>query len=304
MPTKSTKNTQKSNSKPLKISEKKSWLKTSAKKTSTKESSTKKTADSKVVIKRRKVDLTPSKASAVAITTQANRAKKQALIKKLASTENMPNTKNEPSNNTKIPLWVRIFFWCSLLLFCISFYQAIIRPQIEKWITNNINIEENNWNTYNAQDITTTNINNPENNINNNLWKNNSEIAQNIIGEFFNRLSNRNFDEALSLFTPALRNSTEIKEHFTAYRMNPFLNWILWWKLTPTNFQNISYSWKEKYSFNLSYTISWSQETYNENREFIINTSWEEPKISSIMCITSKCSYHPIFWPENFNLTK
>jgi hypothetical protein len=38
----------------------------------------------KVVVKRRKKELTPTKASATAIISQANRAKKQALIKKLA----------------------------------------------------------------------------------------------------------------------------------------------------------------------------------------------------------------------------
>jgi hypothetical protein len=47
--------------------------------------SKKKDSNKKVVVKRRKTELIPTKASAVAIASQANRAKKNALIKRLAS---------------------------------------------------------------------------------------------------------------------------------------------------------------------------------------------------------------------------
>ena len=57
-------------------------------------------------MKRRKLDLTPTRASAVAIASQANREKKQALIDKLASEDRV--FKREDSS--KIPLWVWIFF--------------------------------------------------------------------------------------------------------------------------------------------------------------------------------------------------
>ena len=67
----------------------------------------KKDSTKKVVVKRRKLDLTPTRASAVAIASQANREKKQALIDKLASEENV--FKREDSSN-KIPLWVWVFF--------------------------------------------------------------------------------------------------------------------------------------------------------------------------------------------------
>ena len=46
------------------------------------------------------------------------------------------------------------------------------------------------------------------------------------------------------------------------------------------------------------------QEKFEETWEFGVNSSSGEPKISSIRCISSKCSYHPIFWPENFGLMK
>ena len=81
-----------------------------------------------MVVKRRKTELVPTKASAVAIASQANR-KKQALIEKVASSD-IPYRKIETSSDTKIPLWVWIFFGCSLLLFCVSFYKAIICPQL------------------------------------------------------------------------------------------------------------------------------------------------------------------------------
>ena len=121
MPIKSTKTATKTGSKSLKSSSKISENKVLEKKDSAK----------KVVVKRRKIDLKPTKASAVAIVSQANRAKKKALIEKVANSDIVPSSTTVPSDN-KIPLWVWIFFGCSLLLFCVSFYQAIIRPQIQK----------------------------------------------------------------------------------------------------------------------------------------------------------------------------
>ena len=69
------KKTTKTDSKASKTSEKKVVAKSENKKDSTK----------KVVVKRRKSDLKPTKASAVAIVSQANRAKKQALIEKVSN---------------------------------------------------------------------------------------------------------------------------------------------------------------------------------------------------------------------------
>jgi hypothetical protein len=83
--------------------------KTATKKT--KEPVESKESEKKVVIKRRKKDLTPTKASATAIISQANRAKKQALIEKL-SEEKIPQTREIEKNPTpsKVPLWVRLLF--------------------------------------------------------------------------------------------------------------------------------------------------------------------------------------------------
>ena len=126
------------------------------------------------------------------------------------------------------------------------------------------------------------------------------------IEEFFNRLSNRNFDWAFDLMIPALRSTSEIRDHFSSYRMNPFLDWIEWWKLVPVNFEYVDTPtyWKDVYKFDLSYVMDADKTEYNETWEFTVNTKWDEPKVSSIRCTTSKCSYHPIFWPENFGLMK
>ena len=94
------KKTTKADSKASKTSEKKVVVKSESKKDSTK----------KVVVKRRKSDLKPTKASAVAIVSQANRAKKQALIEKVSNSVVIPNKKAGTSADTKIPLWVWMFF--------------------------------------------------------------------------------------------------------------------------------------------------------------------------------------------------
>ena len=106
MPQKSTKQTTTSKKNTKESDTKK---KTTAKKN--KEPVETKESEKKVVIKRRKKDLTPTKASATAIISQANRAKKQALIEKL-SEEKMPQTREverKPSSS-KVPLWVRLLF--------------------------------------------------------------------------------------------------------------------------------------------------------------------------------------------------
>jgi len=296
-----TKKTTKSDQKSSKASEKNAVSKTENKKDTNK----------KVVVKRRKVDLVPTKASAVAIASQASRAKKQALIEKM-STNDIPYKKAESSDN-KIPLWVRIFFWCSLLLFCISFYKAIIYPQLDwgqideesiEFLMDgdeDKNIEDNPQNIDNSIPSENNEINTTQES-----WIKVPETATETIEEYFSRLSNRDFDWAFDLMIPALRSMAEIRDHFTSFRMNPFLDWIQWWKLTPTNFEYVNSPdfWKDVYKFDLSYEMNSDQSKYDETWEFTVNTKWDEPKISGIRCVTPKCSYHPIFWPENFGLMK
>lgn len=250
----------------------------------------------KGTIKRRTSDLTLSKASATAIASQANHTRKEAIQR------NMINNRN---SSKKIPLRVWVFFWCSLLLFCISLYQAVIRPQLRTEIVNNQISDETN----NNEDVANEN-NETDNKSDPSAIESNDEIDTNtatgVIQAFFYHLSNRDFDKGFDLFIPALQRSSEIREHFTAFRMIPFLEWIEGWKLTPSNFKYISTStyWRDKYEFDLSYTLSSNQETYNETWEFVVDTKWENPKITNIVCTTNKCSYHPIFWPENFGMMR
>ncbi len=278
----------------------------------------KKSTTKKNVVKRRKLDLTPTRASAVAIVSQANRAKKQELIDKISSADYIVGKKEKIS---KIPSWVWIFFWCSLLLFCISFYQAIIRPQLEDELTNaNINNVDN-------IDRESSHLEDWDSEIVSLWWSGDSnqsgleeiisdwivdqqeifipKTAIETIEEYFKRLSNHQFDEAFNLFTPTLQRSSEIREHFTSFRMNPFISWIKD-DLVPTNIKYISTStyWRDKYGFDLSYTLENNNETYEETWEFVIDTTWDDPKIATVLCTTSKCSRHPIFWPESFGMMR
>lgn len=291
-----TKKITKSDSKASKASEKKVVLKSENKKDSAR----------KVVVKRRKAELKPTKASAVAIVSQANRAKKQALIEKVSNSD-VPSKKID-SSDTRIPLWVRMFFWCSLLLFCISFYKAIIYPQLNEWqVDENESIESSFDSTVYEED--SQYIDDSESLVTDDeeiSWVTVPETATEVIEEFFGRLSNRNFDGAFDLMIPVLKTYPEIRDHFSSYRMNPFLDWIQWWKLVPENFEYVDSPayWKDVYKFDLSYVMNSDQGRYNETWEFTVNTKWDEPKVSSIRCVTPKCSYHPIFWPENFGLMK
>ena len=315
MPKKITKTT-KSGSQTLKSSDKNSESVLFEKKNAKNKDTSK-----KVVVKRRRTDLKPTRASAVAIAAQANRVKKQALIEKMSKSVNIPFENKEQRSEEKIPTWIWIFFWCSLLLFCISFYQVILRPQM--W-NENVNIQDIEWvdsdneikdgsqsiendedenldYEYKDEDIVEIDDNQKEN-----YWIEIPQTASDVINEYFSRLSGRDFDWAFDLMIPALRGYPDIRNHFTAFRMDPFLDWVEWWRLSPKNIQYIkspSY-WKDLYKFDLSYTLKSNQEVYEETWEFGINTSSWEPKISSIRCISSKCSYHPIFWPENFGLMR
>lgn len=298
MPTKTTKKT----------SLKKESSTSSSKKNVNSSKIEKKDSTKKVVVKRRKLDLTPTRASAVAIASQANRAKKQALINKVAAGEKIVR---KSDSSTKIPLWVWIFFWCSLLLFCISFYQAIIRPQLEEELTqanvdSDVYVVDWEWSVSLWWDSDIVDEQYVDSEVKNDI----NEItvpktAIETIQVFFDRLSKGQFDEAYDLMNPAMQRSSEIREHFTSFRMSPFVAWLQW-SLEPANFKYISTStyWKDRYGFDLSYTLSSTQETFDEAWEFVVDTSWDEPKIASIICTTKNCSRHPIFWPENYGLMR
>lgn len=267
----------------------------------------------KVVVKRRKVELVPTKASAVAIASQANRAKKQALIQRVAS-NNISQNKVESPSDTKIPLWVWVFFWCSLFFFCVSFYSCYFRkvapyPQLDESnnldMANVVSLEDNqneNEGSLDYQDYSQVEMG--WETISHTSWV--SKTAIELMEEYFFRLSNHDFDRALDLMIPALRSTSVVTDHFTSFRMNPFLDWIDGWRIVPTNFQYLSSPTfgRDRYSFDLTYVLTSTREEYKETWEFVADTKWDELKIASIACVTARCSYHPIFWPENFGLMK
>lgn len=286
----------------------------------------------KVVVKKRTAELTPSKASATAIASQALRAKKQWL----KENESQWFWNNHKKDSTKIPTWIWIFFGCSLFLFCVSIYQSIFKPQIES------NKSLNPWETYRTSsfnemqwwtesdiaynDDSYANIfdnsydnytdNSYDNNFiddsyeNSEIFVENNEIIkteQNLnnsndtILEFFDKISNKDFEWVNNLLYGPIKTSSEIKEHFSEFRLSPFISWIVWNTLTPTNIQYISTSpsWNETYKFNLSYSLNNGQ-NFEESWTIITkNVEWDY-KIISIKCETYRCSFHPIFWPENF----
>ena len=265
----------------------------------------------KVVVKRRKKELTPTKASATAIISQANRAKKQELIKKLAEEEISTQKNEENVHSSKVPLWVRIFFGCSLMLFCISFYHAIIRPQLEPEIVeadNNIywssDIEENKieWDV-NLSDIDDTEDKNSKESDQDNY---NPQNAEELIQYYFAYMSEWDFDKSFGLFDTKTQNDKSIRDHFSAFRMSPFFEWIEWKTIVPQNIQKTSetYKWKNVYTFDISYKLVSSQEEYNETWKFAANDNNWDLRILMLYCVSSGCWRHPIFWPEDFGLMR
>ncbi len=277
---------------------------TNSKTSFAKELEWKRSESKKVVVKKRTSDLTPTKASAAAIASQAQRARKQALVQKMSIEWKKTENINQNKKSTKIPLRVWIFFGCALLFFSIAFYKAILSPQFDVAVEWD-DIESSGYYRTDSQDSV-------------DLWQEQVvDESQNyqdnvvtggdgMVYAFFDRLSNQDFDSLFDLFDGPLQRSQEMKEHFTAFRMVPFLAGIQWNKLVPNNIQYVgkSANGNDEYRFDLSYQLSSTQEEYNETWKMVLKEIDGNQKIASVMCETKKCSYHPLFWPENFGLMK
>lgn len=276
---------------------------------------TKKETTKKVVVKRRKAELKPTKASAVAIVSQANRAKKQALIEKVANTEFIQDKKEIPSS--KIPLWVWIFFWCSLMFFCITFYWAVIRPQLSPKVVEDISVnnvyshdnsddEIEEWSVVLSAD-SLEKVDTLEGGLMGNVeLVQNPQNPEELIQTYFAYMSKWEFDKSFNLFDERTQNDKNIKEHFTAFRMAPFFEWIEWKAIIPQNVHKISetYKWNEVYSFDISYVLDSTHEKYDETWKFSTSNKNGELKILMLYCVSSRCAKHPIFWPEDFWLMR
>lgn len=271
----------------------------------------------KVVVKRRKKELTPTKASATAIISQANRAKKQALIQKLTEEKKFSTAENkENTGSSKVPLRVRIFFGCSLLLFCISFYHAIIRPQLEQELVDVPTDDNIYWNSnteeYNIEwDVNLSDIGDAKDKNDNNLKEykhivQNPQNAAELIETYFAYMSEWMFEESFALFDDKTQNDKNIRDHFSAFRMSPFFEWIEWKSIIPQNIQKTSesYKWKDVYTFDISYKLASTQEQFDETRKFATTDNDWNPKILMLYCVSNGCWRHPIFWPEDFGLMR
>lgn len=305
----SVKKTTKSSSTTSKTSEKKVASKTVSKK------EVKKDTEKKVVVKRRKTELKPTRASAVAIASQANRAKKKALIEKVSNSKIIENNKPEKSD-TKIPLWVWAFFGCSLMLFCISFYQAIVRPQLETQVVETSFDENIHWSVNDegnfVWEVSLSDINGETHTVSAETSTLETEISENsrdgeeLIQNFFAYMSNGMFDESFNLFDTTAQRDKNIRQYFSKSKMIPFFQWIEWQSIKPQNIQKTTdtYRWKDVYTFDISYALVSTHEQFDETWEFVAGDNGWGWKIFRIYCISSQCSKHPIFRPENFGLMK
>lgn len=270
---------------------------------------TKQDEKKKVVVKRRKTDLKLTKASAVAIVSQANRAKKQALIEKMTLSDVVQEKKNEIVSDTKIPLWVRVFFWFSLMLFCVSFYQVKIRPQLETEIVNIQSESVESWNGEVDNEVQLWNIGSLGDEVfSDDVIKSeemieqdevmNSWTAEKLIQTYFSYMSAGKFDESFALFDSRTQRDKNIRDIFAANKMQIFFDWIEWWQIVPRNIQKLSetYKWKDVYSFDISYVLSSNDQQYDETWKFATNDIDWDLKILMLYCVSKGCSRHPIFW--------
>lgn len=269
--------------------------KTSTDLKSSKKAVSKKSDSKKVVVKKRTAELMPTKASAVAIVSRAQRAKNSSFSTKTISDEGSKSKKT-----TKIPLWVWIFFGCALLLFSVAFYKAIINPQLDVVVVDRLETDSNKELQWESVVIDLNDKSDIIEIINENLSDGDCIVT------FFDKLSNQDFIWAFELLDSPLQKSSEIKDHFTSFRMSPFLAWIQWEKLEPKNIRYVwqTAAWNDEYRFDLSYVLKSDTSQYEEEWKVVLkNQNWKV-KIASLICETKKCSYHPLFWPENYDLMR
>ena len=119
------------------------------------------------------------------------------------------------------------------MLFCVSCYKAYFYPQITgsnvadidvARVVENQDVVENDDSFVDSQDIFQDD--NKEEIVVDEIETKVPETATEVIEQYFARLSNRQFEDALGLMVPSLRSYPDIRDHFTSYRMNPFLDGI------------------------------------------------------------------------------
>lgn len=238
-------------------------------------------------------------------TPQTNAKKKAELVKKLAlqaeeiKTPTALSSKANKKESNKIPTWVWIFFWCSLLLFCISLYMAFLRPKIQQPIEQPNDKEQEIIISNHEEDINDSNNTQPKND---EIKEQNSQAGQEALSEFYQKFSSKDTKELQKLFDSPLQKSTDIQKFFSEYKITPFIDNIEGNSISPENIELLSTSPSgvEEYQYNINYKLN--NQEFSELRKAKIRYTTEGAKIASIHCESHRCSYNPFFRPESYGL--
>lgn len=267
-----------------------------------------------------------SKTSVKKLSTEQTRKKEEFISKvALAAIQQERTLPSSPKKVTKkIPVWVWIFFGASLLLFCISLYQALLFPQLttsnQSSLTPTQNMGTNEGILSSNQEETIFPL--FENEEDTTAWTENDSLTllgsvestvtdedyQNIalIQNFYSLVSAKDIEGLRNLFDTPMKNSSNIRSIFSNYKISPFIDNIRGNKIQPTNISLIdtSDSGTKEYEYMLTYTLETSDQTqeFDELWKIKIRTENGEQKIGSIWCESYRCSYNPFFWPEAYGL--
>ena len=278
---------------------KKSASSASSNKKSPKATTTKKT----LTTKKSPTKKTETKAKS----TKEHIAKKSEFIKKVAiqaeSSKSSLLGKRKISN--QIPTRIRIFFWCSLLLFCTAIYKAFLLPKITA-PTPEITIQQDE--DLNEGIIISDNENDLE--VYFPLIVDEIEATEEKISgaqfiyQFYQTFSQKDIPTLISLFDAPLQRNAEIRQFFSAYKINPFIDNIQDNHVRPENIELISTSASgvEEYRFNLNYHLTTNSQDFAETRAIKVRFTDNGPRVASIHCESTRCSFNPFFRPESYGL--
>ncbi|MDR0607276.1 MAG: hypothetical protein LBG52_02755 [Candidatus Peribacteria bacterium] len=192
-------------------------------------------------------------------------SQKAAFIKKMATqaeTQLQPTKRSKETQ--KIPLRVRVFFGASLLLFCIAFYQAILRPMLNFTPANApTNIPEiivsDNENEWIASQLTPDPLP-PTSTL--------QTSGEQFLQQFYQTMSQKDIATLTTLFDAPLQKSTEIKQFFSAYKITPFIENITHNRILPEQIELLatSPSGVEEYRYQLNYHLDPTNQDFAETR--------------------------------------
>jgi hypothetical protein len=195
-------------------------------------------------------------------------AQKARLVKKLAEQAEALEAPQKlvKKADSKIPLGVRIFFGCCLLIFCIAVYKAILLPKIIQnsqntpTITNLSGEEGTNEINGNSAILTSTDEND--------LILTETTVGPAFIKQFYQVFSQKDLENLTTLFDAPLQKSADIRRFFSAYKITPFIDNIENNKISPENIELLSTSptGTEEYRYTLNYHLVPNNQDFAETR--------------------------------------